>query len=284
MTRLTHDDIKDIPNTLSQYDKELQRKMGCTLRSIACHALAIPEKTLRPLMETLSVGVVPVRGGKGIIKGFCEAVKEIVVHIGFEAFVTRHTDVAGIAEAVEHGAQVIMMADDRRFIALDLKNRNIVDNAEATAIGYTAALDLMIGGLYAQKVLIMGCGQVGKFAAREVVRRGAALSIFDLRPEAAQQLAREILETGKQAVRVETYPEAALTRHHLIIDATNSAGFIDAAAITEQTYISAPGMPLGLTPAALKKMPERLYHDPLQTGVAVMMVDIAIQTQIHPTY
>lgn len=279
MTRLTHDDIKNIPNRLAQYDRELKQKTGRSLRGIACYALGIQERDLHPLMETISVGVVPVRSGKGIISGFCEAVKETVTHTGFEAFVTRRSDVAGVAEAAEHGAQVVMMADDHRFIALDIHSGQITDNSEATAKGFVAALDLMIGGLYAQKVLVMGCGNQGHLASREVVKRGAGLSVFDLRPEAGQKIARDILESSKQTVSVETNPEAALSRHHLIIDATSTGGFIGPGAITEQTYISAPGMPLCLTPAALEKISDRLYHDPLQTGVAVMTVDIATKAQ-----
>jgi pyrrolysine biosynthesis protein PylD len=41
------------------------------------------------------------------------------------------------------------------------------------------------------------------------------------------------------------------------------------------TYISAPGMPTGLGAGALKKLSGRYLHDPLQIGVATMIVEAA---------
>lgn len=46
--------------------------------------------------------------------------------------------------------------------------------------------------------------------------------------------------------------------------------------ITPQTYIAAPGMPLGLTRGAVEKIGDRLFHDPLQTGVAIMAIEATL--------
>jgi pyrrolysine biosynthesis protein PylD len=41
--------------------------------------------------------------------------------------------------------------------------------------------------------------------------------------------------------------------------------------ITSETYVSAPGVPLGLDKDARGKISDRLLHDPLQIGVATMV-------------
>jgi pyrrolysine biosynthesis protein PylD len=193
-----------------------------------------------------------------------------VRHIGFNAFVTGAADVAGIAEAVEKGAQVVMMADDHRFVALNLKHGRVVDNAETTGKGFAAGLDLMAGGLKGRKVLVIGCGPVGQSAALAAVNRGAVVSVFDIDRQCSRRLAKKLGVTVEQSL------EKTLRRHQLVVEATNAANVIDETAITPGTYIAAPGMPLGLTPAAVQKISHRLLHDPLQTGTAVMVVDAAI--------
>ncbi|MDQ1355513.1 MAG: 3-methylornithyl-N6-L-lysine dehydrogenase, partial [Acidobacteriota bacterium] len=77
-------------------------------------------------------------------------------------------------------------------------------------------------------------------------------------------------------VNVEQTLKKALSGHCLIVEATNAAGVIDEIFITPETYIAAPGMPLGLTPAAVRKVSQRLLHDPLQLGVAVMAIQAAV--------
>lgn len=270
MTRLKPANIKNIPGRLGAYDQELLQKTGRTLRSIACHASGIEEKGIFPIMDSVSVAVVPIRSGQGVIEGFSDAVKHIVRHIGFNAFVTGAADVAGIAEAVEKGAQVVMMADDHRFVALNVRHGRVVDNAEATGKGFTAGLDLMAGGLKGRKVLVIGCGPVGQSAALAAVNRGAEVSVFDIDRQRSHRLAKE------QGVTVEQSFEKALCRHQLLVEATNAADVIDETAVTPGTYIAAPGMPLGLTPAALQKISHQLLHDPLQIGAAVMVVDAAV--------
>lgn len=270
MTRLKPGNIKNIPGHLETYDHELLQKTGHTLRGIACHALGIEEKVILPIMDSVLVGVVPIKSGQGLIEGFSDAVKHIVRHIGFNTFVTGAMDVAGIAEAVAKGAEVVMMADDYRFVALHVKHGRVVDNSEATGKGFAAGLDLMAGGLKGQKVLVIGCGPVGQSAASAAVNRGAEVAVFDINHQRSFQLAKEL------GVTVEPSLETALRGHQLLVEAANGFDVIDDAVITPGTYIAAPGMPLGLTPAAAKKISHQLLHDPLQTGVAVMAVDAAI--------
>ena len=272
MTRLKTNDLKGIPGQLEQYDNELLQKTGYTLRGIACHALDIHEEALQSVIDSVSVGVVPIRSGEGVVEGFCDTVKHIVQHIGFNAFVTQCTDVAGIAEAVGRNAEIIMMADELLFVALNIKNGRMADNADATGKGFVSGLDLMVGGLKGQEVLVIGCGPVGRSAALAAIIRGADVSVFDIDTQRSKHLAKEIIELADHPITVEQALDSALRSHQLLVDATNSPDVIDAENITTQTYITAPGMPLGLTPAAVQKVSERLLHDPLQTGVAIMTV------------
>ncbi|NIM17060.1 MAG: 3-methylornithyl-N6-L-lysine dehydrogenase PylD [Candidatus Aminicenantes bacterium] len=273
MTRLRPKDIYDIPIRLNEYDRELIDKTGCTLQGIACHTFGIPEETFLSMAVSAEVGIIPIASGQGIIEGFTKAVRHIVQHIGFRTFVTRHTDVAGIAEAVEKNAEVIMMADDQRFVALNIRSSRLVDNAEATGKGFVAGLDLMASGLKQKKVLVIGCGSVGRSAILAALLRGADVSVFDINLQTSYQLARDIRKSTKKIIGVERELEPALSHYHLLVETTNDAGIIDAEFIHPYTYIAAPGMPLGLSPAAVKKISGRLLHDPLQIGVAVMAVD-----------
>lgn len=275
MTRLKPGDIKDIPGRLAEYDGELLERTGRNLRGIACHALEVSEEDFLLLSKNVSIGVVPIRSGQGVIEGFSHTVKDIVKHIGFNAFVTDDTDVGGIAGAMERGAEVVMMADDSRFVALNVKQGRVVDNTEATAIGFVAGLDLMVGGLKEQTVLIIGSGPVGRNAAPAALHRGAGVSVFDIENQRSRRLAREVEELTGKSVHIERSFEDALRNHFFLVEATNSAGVIAEAFITPGTYIAAPGMPLGLTPAAVKTISSRLLHDPLQLGVAVMAIDAA---------
>jgi pyrrolysine biosynthesis protein PylD len=281
MTRLTTEDIKDIANRLDQYDMELFQKTGCTLRGVACHTFGIPEKVFQSIAPSVEVGIIPFQSGQGIIEGFTKTIKQIVKHMGFKAFVTKNSDVAGIAEAVEKNAEVIMMADDQRFIALNIKSNRMSDNAKATAKGYVAGLDLMAGGLEGQKVLVIGCGAVGQSAVVAVLQRNAEVSVLDINPNHSYKLAREIYKATRKKIDVETDLNMALQRYHLIVEATNVPGIIDAKYIRPDTHVAAPGIPLGLTPEAVEKISSRLLHDPLQIGAAVMAVDTVLSRSVE---
>lgn len=280
MTRLRTEDIKAISAQLKQYDRELIRKTGRTLCGIACHALGLEEEEFHSLAALVPVAVIPVRSGQGVITGFSPTVRDIVAHIGFNAFVTRAADVAGIAEAVKKGAEVIMMADDLRFVALRLKTGLIVDSSEATAKGFVAGLDLMAGGIQQQKVLVIGCGPVGRSAVSAALQRGAQVSVFDIDIRRSQTLAGDIHKlTGKTVTVEESINRGSGTvcrgfdRFDFMVEATNAAFVIHEADITSRTYIAAPGMPFGLTPAAAREVSGRLLHDPLQLGVSVMAAE-----------
>ncbi len=173
MTRLTTEFVRSIADDLGLYDQGLLEKTGHSLRQIACRAARVKEADLSVLLSSTLVGIVPVTSGEGKIEGFCQAVQGITNHLGAPSFVTGHPDVAGLAEAVERGAEVIFLADDDRFIALDMVSRTAVDNSEATARGYLAALDFLAKGLRGRPVLVIGAGRVGREALSVLQEYGA---------------------------------------------------------------------------------------------------------------
>ncbi len=268
MTRLTERDILGLKQDLSRYDEELVRKTGRSLQGIACRAAGISGEKFLDAARTSRVAAVSITSGQGVITGFARAVGAILRHLGFRVIVPEGGDVTGIAMAVEKRAHIVFMADDVRFIALDLRACRMADNAESTGRGYVAALEGMAGGLGGREVLVIGAGRVGMGAIRSLEEMGTRAFVFDLNPVRAKELAKN------SRIAVEGDLEQALRRHTILIDATPVSGIIEARHIQPKTLIAAPGIPLGLTPEAQSRIGDRLIHDPLQIGVATMMATV----------
>jgi len=266
VTRLQESDVSGLAWGLPTYDEELREKTGLTLRQIACRAAGVDEKEIVRRTQTPTVGVIPVTVGGGTIPGFVQSVRDILSHLGFRVFVSKQADVAGFAEAVERGGDVVFMADDIRFVALNLRLRRLVDNGEATGRGYGAALDGLTGGVKGHPVLVIGAGHVG-FAAAGILREmGALVAVFDRETDRAERLARKV--DGA----VEKDLKRALETYDILVDASPASNIIDRKHITSSTVVAAPGVPLGLTDDARVHLGNRLIHDPLQIGVATMMI------------
>jgi 3-methylornithyl-N6-L-lysine dehydrogenase len=269
MTRLRSKDITASARDLKAYDAELRRKVGADLKGLACGAAGMGEGAFARRAAAATAAVVPVTAGAGIITGFSAAVGRILSHVGLTAFVTAQTDVAGLAEAYLRGCDLILLADDYSFIAIHTRRRWVVSNDQATGDGYAWGLNLMAGGVGGKSVLVIGCGPVGCAAAENLLAAGAVVHVHDADGAKARRLAAE-MEGRLHTVVVEKDFSAALARHTLILDATPAAGIIDADAVGPESCISAPGVPIGLTPAALAKVSDRVLHDFLEIGVATM--------------
>ena len=272
MTRLTTDDITGIGPGLPQYDRRLQAQTGKTLAGIACHAAGMAEADFSALRQGMRVGVVPLTCGQGAIGGFCGAVAAVAGHLGFESFVTRATDAAGMAEACERGAGIVLSADDDCFVALDFHTGKVSDNSVLTARGFVAGLDLMAGGLAGRHVLVIGCGPVGAAAAEALLKRGARVSVHDVNAERLRNLARAA------GIAIEASP--AMGDWALFFDASSGTDIIGVEHVHEKTLVAAPGMPCGVGADAAEKLGPRLLHDPLQIGVAAMLVD-TLAARLH---
>lgn len=275
MTRLRTDDISDIAENLEKYDTELTRKTGCTLLGVACAAVGVDESRARSASKDILVGIIPISSGQGIIEGFSYAVQSIVQHIGYNSVVTESSDVAGLAEACDIKSDVIMLSDDEYFVAIHCGSQKVVKNADATGKGFVAGLNLMARSLVNRTVLVIGCGPVGQSAVTALIGLGALPGVFDIVARRGYDLAETIERTLSVKIRVETDLNAALAKYRYIIDASPAKDIINRSDVREDTYISAPGMPIGMTAGALKKLSGRYLHDPLQIGVATMIVEAA---------
>lgn len=275
MTRLRTSDIAGITRQLRQYNRELLGKTGHTLAEIAAHAVgALPLTASDSRVAGRLAAVVPLTCGQGIIGGFAETVAAILQFLGMQAFVPRAPDAKGIAAALACQAEFLFLADDDRFIALALKTGRCADNSEATGKGYVAALDYMTGGLNGRSVLILGAGPVGCAAALAVLGLGGRVHVYDKKAAASEHLARTVLSSSGHEIIVEPELAAALRAHRLIVDACPAAAFITAEHLYADSFVAAPGVPLGVHAGALAGIGPRLVHDPLQLGVATMLYDI----------
>jgi pyrrolysine biosynthesis protein PylD len=268
MTRLISEMIADIPTSLPDYDRLLKKQTGCSLLEIAVRAAeqtAAEQLRQLPDLSALQVTVVPVTAGQGVISGFTEAVAAIIAHLGFSVRITNLTDVAGFAEALDTGAKLIFLADDRKFMAFNAAAGKYIDNGEATGLAFATALDAAAGGLAGKKTAVLGLGPVGRAAVAGLIQLDAYPVVYD--PDPLRVLAIQ----DRYPVQAVGSIEEALARSPFVLDATPAADIIPGEFIAAETVIACPGVPQGLTADALKKLPpHRFIHDPLQLGVAVM--------------
>ena len=277
MTRLREADIDPILGRLEGYEARLKWKTGASLRQLACRATGIEEALIMDLLDRVSVASVPVRAGLGLIGGFSGTVSGIVSHLGFRTFVTVSCDVAGMAEGIERGGDVLMLADDDRFVAIIPERRHVVDNTLATAQGFVAGLELMKGSLSGASALVLGCGPVGVAAAKALVERGAHVAIRDIQHDRVVAALRAMDRRAAERIRIEDEDNVrtALQGYELIFDATNAGGFIESAHLGPDAVVAAPGLPCALTLEAMAECEERVLHDVLEIGTATMAVQAA---------
>ena len=167
---------------------------------------------------------------------------------------------AGVAA----GAGVLFLADDHRFIALNVTKGCSVDDDPATADGYVTALDAAAGGLAGRRVLLLGLGPVGRAAARRLVSLDAVVLVA----EPDEKRVAAALDVGLEIEPVEL--AAGLERCDLVFDASPAAGIIDAGDVGPETIAAVPGLPSAFTPAAQEALGARHIHEPFAIGVAVM--------------
>jgi len=266
LTRLQEEDICYVGERLENYDLQLFHRTGQSLAGIAAHSLGKIPEDFAEARQDISIGIVPIAYGQGIINGFSETVQDIIEFLGFSAFVTKLPNIGGLAEAVTSGANVIFLADDDKFVALNIASGKVSDNGEATGRGYAAALALMAGSVQGNKVLVIGAGPVGSGAALYLAKQGAQVIVHDPDSEKISQLKQLI-----PGIHVASKLDAALAECNLVLEATPAEDTIIPQYITGATRVAAPGIPLGLNPTCRELLAEHLVHDVLEIGVATML-------------
>ncbi|MHB1344803.1 MAG: 3-methylornithyl-N6-L-lysine dehydrogenase PylD, partial [Thermoleophilia bacterium] len=176
MTRLTADDVGPVAESLPALDRALRRATGADLLTLASMTACGPEPDdPSAYISGMEVEVVPVTAGAGTISGFAEAAAAVCAHIGCHSHVSTRSDVAGLAFAAERGAELVLLADDERFIAFNLFTGSFVDNGLATGHAYAMALYGAAGGVAGREVLVVGLGPVGLAACATLTRLGATV-------------------------------------------------------------------------------------------------------------
>lgn len=262
MTRLTPDLIEGVPDDKIDLDHKLLKATGKTVKGIALEAAGLPEDTDLSRFRAVAV---PITSGMGVISGFSASVDAIVRRLGMQCHVTDGTDVLGFSQGIDEGCDLVMMADDRMFVAYNTHERRSTDNSWGTAKGYAVALKNAAGGLEGKDVLVIGAGNVGTWAVKFLQEMGANVSVTDIIREKAERLsaigAKPLEDIAK-----------AISSHTLLL---NAAPFIiPGEIIAEGSIISSPGVPhyydqLGRSRA------KAIIHDPLEIGAAVMAVNSA---------
>ena len=276
MTRLKTSDICHIPSRLGRYNQELLSKTGRGLLGIACHAHGKDEIQMQAEIAAFTIQVVPITAGEGIISEFSETVAAILRFIGFNALISEQPDTNGVALAFESRAHALMMADDHRFVGINLDTRLVADNSRETGRVFAAALDLMGEGIKETQVLVLGCGPVGESAARTLLSFGARVSLSDIERSRARLLKQKLLDCPKRNnalnknIRIEEGSD--FSPYPFIIEATPCAHTIPDKIIGDHLVISAPGVPAGVSKLGRQRLKERYLHDKLELGVAAMAI------------
>ncbi len=261
MTRLTTDLINEVSCSLDDRDRDLVRNIGLTLKGLALRTVC---PTMNDLdLSHLRAAAIPVSSGDGVIPTFSHSVCAIAQHMGLDCFVTENSDVAGMAEAITAGVDILFMADDKEFIALNIRNGKYVSNTNSTALGYCSVIEAALGNLSGKEVLVIGAGRVGSVAIKHLKSRGAIVKLLESDAEKASRAVREL-----GVILVSDF-RSGIAEARIILNAAPVA--IPGTWITEGTIISTPGVPYGFD-AEGERRARMIVHDPLQIGVAVMTV------------
>ena len=268
MTRLIEDDVRALTAHLDQVERALVSLTGCDFVALAARACGLGEGVARDALAQATVAAVPITSGEGLIPGFVECVAAICARLGCRARVTAASDVAGFAEALTAGDDLVFAADDRRFLALYTAHRVVADDDPCTAHAYVAALDAAAGegGCAGRPVLVIGLGPVGRAAVTRLVALGAHVLVCET------DAARLAAVTSSLPVTAVSLAEG-LAGSRLVLDATPTPDLIDADWVGPDGVVSSPGLPPGVTAAAAQALGERLVHEPLALGVAAMAVE-----------
>lgn len=264
MTRLEENWITNMTSEMSASEKDLKDKTGLNYRQLAAKAAEMTDAEFDERTKELKVAVVTMTSGLGEIGSFAESVQGILGAMKINTFVTAKTDVDGIYEAHERGAHIAFMADDDRFIALNLGKNKVGDNNSGTAKGFVAALEgAMKEPLMDKEVLIIGCGIVGKLMIEEVQKKGGIPICWDIDSDVLATLKKQNLRTINSIDNINKY--------RYILDASSQGNWMGIGMLHPDSWYVSPGVPLSLTEGALAAHRDHMVHDLLPIGVASML-------------
>ncbi len=265
MTRLTSDDIWGVPGDELDLDSRLIAATGKTVKEIAMESAGLEGDFD---FSRFNAAAVPITSGLGIIGGFARSVSAILLRLGMRSTVTSCTDVSGFKEAVEGGADIVMMSDDPTFVAYNTAERKFTDNSWGTAMGYSVCLKNAAGGLEGKDVLVVGAGRVGTWATKIMLGWGANVSVTDIDYEKAEALAPLGAKPRRDV-------QKAISENTLVLNA--APYIIPGEIIAQGSIMSSPGVPHYFDLEGRTRC-KAIIHDPLEIGTAVMAVTSAAYT------
>lgn len=264
MTRLISEWVSPMLDGMAEYNRNLEEKIGVDLSGLICGIFDVSEDRLKMARAEVSVAVIPVTQGEGIIGDFAPAVAAIVESMGFRAIVTENTDVDGIYEACEKGCDVLFFADDIRYLALNIADKRTGENNYCTALGYIAVLEKMLENcgkrIDEEKILIIGYGVVGKEAAQILRSRGVSFCVYDKDEHALCGTDFELLENKED-----------IKNYEFVLDFTNEGNWLRAGDLHADVMYASPGVPCSLDENAKKMLAKNAVYDNLEIGTAVML-------------
>lgn len=295
MTRLKEDWITSMAEEMAETEGTLKRRTGYTYRQLAARAAEMTDAVFCEKTKDIRAGVITITTGEGKIGSFAESIAGILRHMSIPTEIMERTDVDGLYEAHEKKLDVVFMADDDRFLGINLKNGKIGENNLGTAKGFVAALEGAIeveerkleqvlkeepqmeenasaekcteaagkSPLYKKDILIIGCGIVGRLMAKEVHQRGGNVVCWDMDPLRLEAMTKEGYEVLNAPHQISEYK--------YILDASSSGSWIEPGLLHPDSLYVSPGVPLSLTKEAEKEKKDQMVHDLLQIGVASML-------------
>lgn len=275
MTRLTATDMANL-NNWEKYDHCIHQALGVNLLALAAAAVDLPVGAVRLGLKGRKLAAVSISSGEGVVGGFAESLASIGEHLGLESRVMASPDDEGLAQAAAWGADIIMYADDVRFIAYDTQGR-IADNNPATSRVFVAALGFLAGqpSLAGAEVVVLGLGIIGRGAAKRLIELGATPLMYDPDQNRRNQAWSEV--GGGQLLSSKEELARALGQTNLIFEAAPMAQVLDQTLWPKHPVVAAPGVPLAWPQEWLQPGGRgRLWHDPLQSGTAAMLAALSL--------
>lgn len=269
MSRLTTQGIRDLERAAPNWDKTLRERTGLGFIELAASVSGRDIGEIRAAAKTMKIAAVPVTSGLGVIGRFSESVAAILRTMGFETFVTDRSDIGGLYEASCRGADIVFLADDERYIALNLRSGRIADNNIATVAGYMQVLRAMSGGLEGKSAVVLGYGVIGRLFAERLKQAGASVAVYE-RSIALREMVENDGFSWIYDHNTED-PKRVLSRYACIADATNEGDWLRAEDFHEQALFAAPGVPFSFDEASEEKLGNRCIHDLLEIGTVSML-------------
>jgi pyrrolysine biosynthesis protein PylD len=263
MTRLKTEWIEDIKIKAREKEAILKEKTGLGYAALAAKASGWSVADIERASQQIVVGTVPVTSGEGVIGSFAEGVAAVASVMGFRSFVTECFDVNGIYEAYKREADIIFMADDDRYISFNLNKKKMADNNVATAAGYLTALEEAQGPLVGKEVLLLGFGVLGQEFLKRLLKKGIFATGYDLDEKRLKAM-------GWSGAAILEKPED-MKRFKVVIDATNSGGWIKPGMLQSDAWIASPGIPQSLDEEAFQIHKDRVISDFMEIGTAAML-------------